>query len=62
MHLNIGKNAQQVAFDTLKEKLTSALIRAYPNFDKLFKLYMNASDMGLGVVLAQDDEQERERL
>ncbi len=36
----------------LKEKLTSALIRVYPNFDKLFKLYTDALDMGLGVVLA----------
>ncbi len=47
---------QQVSFDTLKEKLTTALIRAYLNFDKPFKLYTDASDMRLGVVLAQDDE------
>ena len=55
-------NAQQVVFDILKEKLTSVLIRAYPNFNKLFKLYTDASDIGLGVVLVQDDEQERERV
>ncbi len=36
----------------LKEKLTSALIRMHPNFDKLFKLYTNASDIELGTVLA----------
>ncbi len=46
------KNAQQVAFDTLKEKLTSVSIRVHLNFDKLFKLYINTSDMGLGAVLA----------
>ena len=42
---------QQVAFDNLKEKLTSTPIRAYPNFDKPFKLYTNASNIGLGAVL-----------
>ncbi len=56
------ENAQQVAFNILKEKLILALIRAYPNFDKLFKLYMDVSDIGLGAVLAQDDEQKRERV
>ena len=46
----------------LKDKLTSALIRVYSNFNKPFKLYMNVSDMGLGAVLAQDNEQERKRV
>ena len=46
------ENTQQVAFDTLKEKLTSMSIRAHSNFNKPFKLYMNASDMGLKAVLA----------
>ena len=54
--------AQQTAFDNLKEKLTSEPIRAYPNFDKLFKLYTDASDIGLGAVLAQDDEEGKERV
>ncbi len=40
--------AQQTAFDNLKEKLMSEPIRAHPNFDKLFKLYTDASDTGLG--------------
>ncbi len=43
---------QQVAFDDLKEKLTSEPIRAHTNFDKLFKLYTDASDTRLGAVLA----------
>jgi len=38
----------------------TASIRAYSNFDKLFKLYTDISDMKLEVVLVQDDEQERE--
>ena len=55
-------SAQQVAFDNLKEKLTSEPIRAHPNFDKLFKLYTDASDTGLEAVLAQDDEKGKERV
>ncbi len=54
--------AQQVAFDNLKEKLTSEPIKAHSNFDKLFKLYTDASDTGLGAVLAQDDEEGKERV
>ncbi len=44
--------AQQTAFDNLKEKLTREPIRAHLNFDKSFKLYTDASDTGLGAVLA----------
>src|SRR6266511_1520862 len=44
------------------EKLTSKPIRAHPNFDKSFKLYTDASDTGLGAVLAQDDEEGKERV
>ena len=54
--------AQQAAFDNLKEKLTSEPIRAHPNFDKFFKLYTDASDMGLGAILAQDDEEGKGRV
>ncbi len=53
---------QQVAFDNLKEKLTSEPIKAHPNFDKAFKLYTDVSDTGLGAVLAQDDEEGKERV
>ncbi len=54
--------AQQATFDNLKEKLTSEPIRIHPNFDKSFKLYTDASDTGLGAVLAQDDEESKERV
>ena len=37
-------------------------IRAHPDFNKPFKLYTNASDIGLGAVLAQDDEEGKERV
>ena len=53
---------QQTAFDNLKERLTSEPIRAHPNFDKSFKLYTDASDTRLGAVLAQDNEEGKERV
>ncbi len=56
------KNVQQVAFDTLKEKLTSASIRIHLNFEKLFKLYTNVSDIGLEAVLVQNDDKEENEL
>ncbi len=31
-------------------------ILAYPNFNKIFKLYMNASDIRLGAVFMQKNE------
>ena len=43
---------QQVLFDTLKEKLITTSIRTYLNFNKLFKLYTNALNIGLEAVLA----------
>ncbi len=44
--------AQQKAFDIIKNKLITEPIKAYPDFNKLFKLYTDASDTGLGTVLA----------
>ena len=46
---------QQKSFDILKEKLTTAPIVRYPDFDKPFFLYTDASIMGLGAVLAQKE-------
>ena len=43
---------QQEAFNIIKNKLAIEPIRAHPNFNKPFKLYTNASDTGLGAVLA----------
>ena len=50
--LAVWGQAQQEAFDIIKNKLATELIRAHFNFNKLFKLYMDALNTGLGVVLA----------
>lgn len=43
----------QTAFQALKDTLSSPLVTAYPDFEKLFRLYIDASNEGLGAVLAQ---------
>jgi len=35
-------------------------ILAYPNFNKMFKLYIDVSDIGLEAVLMQKDNQEKD--
>ena len=44
---------QQKAFNTMKDKLTSSPVLAYPNFTQPFTLYTDASYTGLGAVLTQ---------
>jgi transposase InsO family protein len=51
---------QQVAFETLKEKLMTPPILAFPDYTKPFILHIDASLRGLGAVLLQKQEnQER---
>ncbi|CAF4569907.1 unnamed protein product, partial [Didymodactylos carnosus] len=47
---------RQQAFELLKERLISAPIVTYPNFDHPFMLQLDACDYGLGAVLAQNIE------
>ena len=51
----IWEDSHQDAFLTLKAHLCSAPILAYPKFDKPFILQTDASNVGLGAVLAQLD-------
>uniref|UniRef100_A0A668AQP4 Gypsy retrotransposon integrase-like protein 1 n=1 Tax=Myripristis murdjan TaxID=586833 RepID=A0A668AQP4_9TELE len=46
----------QVAFEALKKALTQAPILAYADFNQPFVLYTDASNQGLGAVLAQVQE------
>ena len=47
----------QESFDKLKEALTSALVLAYPNYEKPFILEKDASLKGLSAVLSQEDDE-----
>ncbi len=50
--LAVWGQAQQEAFDIIKNKLITEPIRAHSDFNKPFKLYTNASDIGLEAMLA----------
>nr|KYP72420.1 Retrovirus-related Pol polyprotein from transposon gypsy [Cajanus cajan] len=51
----IWGEAQEKAFNDLKEKLTNALILTLPNFAQTFELEYDASSFGIGAVLLQGD-------
>lgn len=46
--------AQDDCFELLKLKLCTALMLALPNFDKPFEVEIDASMLGIRVVLLQD--------
>lgn len=56
-------DACQAAFDCLKEKLSEVVILAYPDTNKQYKLYTDASDRSIGACLTQqvyDQSEEKE--
>jgi len=56
------KKPQQSAFEFLKNELVSAPILMYPRFDRPFILHTDASNVGLGAVLAQKNDQGNEHV
>ena len=56
------KEECQIAFDKLKDLCTSTPILAYVNYCKPFQLQTDASDLGLGAVLYQKDENDHQRV
>ena len=55
-------NECDMSFIQLRSQLCTAPILAYPKFDRLFTLYTDASDVGLGAVLSQNDDNGVERV
>jgi hypothetical protein len=45
----------QQAFDNVKAAITKEVVLAYPDFSEPFEIYMDASAMQLGAVIAQDN-------
>ena len=52
----------ETAFNELRHQLSSAPILAHPNFERPFILDTDASDVGIGAVLSQQDDEGRERV
>ena len=52
----------QLAFDQLKDLCTSTPILAYADYKKPFQLQTDASDLGLGTVLYQVNDNKHQRV
>ena len=58
---NWGKE-EEASFQKIKKHLTTTPIMAYPNFKQPFLLYTDASYIGLGAILSQEDDQGKEKV
>ena len=52
----------QEAFEALKEHCCTTLVLAYADYKKPFRLHTDASNLGLGAVLYQQDENGKNRV
>ena len=57
----VWEEDQENAFQKLKKALTSHKVMAHPDIQKPFKLYTDASDVAVGAILVQTDENNVER-
>ncbi len=53
----VWNDREQGAFEKVKAILTSSPVLIAPDFQRTFKLYVDASDIGAGAVLQQEDAQ-----
>lgn len=58
----VWSNDQQIAFEKLKMHLMTPPILAYPNFEKPFVVYTDASTFALGSILSQKGDDKREHV
>ena len=56
----VRNDKRQKAFDNIKKRMTMAPIVAHPNFEKPFILYTDIFGEGIGAVLHQKDDQNKE--
>ena len=47
---------QQAAFDTFKSVMAADCLNAYPDYNKPFEIYTDASDYQLGAAIIQDKQ------
>ena len=57
----VWEEDQENAFQNLKKALTSHNVMAHPDIQKPFKLYTDASDVAVGAILVQTDENNEQR-
>ena len=50
----VWTDRQQNGFDTLKSVMATDCLNAYPDYDKPFEIYIDASDYQLGAAIIQD--------
>ena len=53
---------QQASFESLKLKLMRAPVLSFPDFKKPFYIHCDASNLGVGAILKQKDDENREKV
>jgi hypothetical protein len=53
----VWTNEQQESFEMLKKLLISNPLLAHPQWDKTFKMQTDASEVAVGIILCQEDDE-----